>query len=391
MHLHRIKYIHHEFSKEKSLDFNSSLYFFLLILILAGCRNEHTQVVVTTPTPAPTVESITAMDPTIAAILAQVSPTPEITPKTQPNSAPTQTPEFVCNPPANWVAYTVQPNDTLFALANALGISVGDIKNANCKLDDFINIGEVLFLPQQPPIPQPLPAILNPSIMNFQESTTTNSTSTVSTLETTSIQELPLGVAVEITYFVDAYPGAPDLVYPTITLQVDTLHISNFQPNEMVWIVAIEYEVVKEQEGTIEPIQVYSQKVQVNSDGSLTTKIGSELSGLNLFFSAISNSSSAGDDTYLKLKEGTIKVINNDPEAICRLFLIPIETGSWTDLLYFKEVDQEPLDKPIESGETHLINTYQGIYDIEAQNCNNQVLHKENNVEIRDESIWTVP
>ncbi|KAA3654904.1 MAG: hypothetical protein DWQ04_33945 [Chloroflexi bacterium] len=128
------------------------LLYILIILFVVGCRREKPQTIVLTPmaTATTTIDDV-AVDPTIAAVLAQVTTTPvqeTVTP------VPTQSSETTCSFPENWVVYPVQPNDTLFAIANVLGISVADIKSNNCKLDDALVIGEILYLPQLPPVTQ---------------------------------------------------------------------------------------------------------------------------------------------------------------------------------------------------------------------------------------------
>ncbi len=56
-----------------------------------------------------------------------------------------------CSPPANWVKYTVQHGDTLFALSQAVGLSDWHIlMTANCLTSININTGDTLYLPRLP-------------------------------------------------------------------------------------------------------------------------------------------------------------------------------------------------------------------------------------------------
>jgi LysM repeat protein len=59
-----------------------------------------------------------------------------------------------CGPPGGWTySYIVQPGDTLFSISRRAGVSVGEIKQANCLTSDSIRVGQKLFLPVpvQPP------------------------------------------------------------------------------------------------------------------------------------------------------------------------------------------------------------------------------------------------
>lgn len=54
-----------------------------------------------------------------------------------------------CPPPSGWVAYTVQPGDTLFGfqLGSDNAVDVATIMQANCLQSKLLSIGQVLFLP----------------------------------------------------------------------------------------------------------------------------------------------------------------------------------------------------------------------------------------------------
>jgi LysM repeat protein len=72
---------------------------------------------------------------------------------------PTSTEEIEpepCSQPDGWIVYTVQPGDTLYALAAAVGVSVQEIQQANCMgTSTFLEVGKTLYLPHQPTAPVP--------------------------------------------------------------------------------------------------------------------------------------------------------------------------------------------------------------------------------------------
>ncbi len=58
-----------------------------------------------------------------------------------------------CSPPPGWVAYTVQPGDTLGDLATRTNTTVGNLQNGNCLLGtELIYVGQILYLPRTPSI-----------------------------------------------------------------------------------------------------------------------------------------------------------------------------------------------------------------------------------------------
>jgi len=77
--------------------------------------------------------------------------------------APTST--FVtCIPGAvNWVkTYVVKPGDTLYSISTNHYTSVDTLRNANCRVGDRINSGEILWVPNvstRTPVPSPLPGV----------------------------------------------------------------------------------------------------------------------------------------------------------------------------------------------------------------------------------------
>lgn len=66
-----------------------------------------------------------------------------------------------CGRPGGWsYTYVVQPGDTLFSISRRAGVSVAQIKQANCLRSDNIRVGQKLFLPvsmgpPRPPAPTP--------------------------------------------------------------------------------------------------------------------------------------------------------------------------------------------------------------------------------------------
>jgi uncharacterized protein len=100
------------------------------------------------PTTTPYATPTPTHDPT-----SLVSPTPQ---PILPTNLTTPTPEPPCGPPEGWVRYTVQYGDTVASLSQLLGVDGVDLRRANCMLTNTIKIGQVIYLPSQPP-PQNLP------------------------------------------------------------------------------------------------------------------------------------------------------------------------------------------------------------------------------------------
>ncbi len=63
----------------------------------------------------------------------------------RPTVAPTR-----CGPPATWIVYVVRPGDTLYRIATAYGITVSQLKLANCLVSDGIVSGQRLYVPNVP-------------------------------------------------------------------------------------------------------------------------------------------------------------------------------------------------------------------------------------------------
>ena len=62
----------------------------------------------------------------------------------------TPPPPVACGPPAWWVRYTVQPGDTMYALARSRGTTVYQVRNANCFFGDKLLWGRQIYLPPLP-------------------------------------------------------------------------------------------------------------------------------------------------------------------------------------------------------------------------------------------------
>ena len=75
-----------------------------------------------------------------------------------PTPSPTRTPSpiatrdpLVCGPEPGWILYTVKPNDNLFRLSITYGITVEDLRWANCLgASNLINTGQQLYVPPNP-------------------------------------------------------------------------------------------------------------------------------------------------------------------------------------------------------------------------------------------------
>lgn len=86
--------------------------------------------------------------------IATVLPPPTETPLPSPTPEPTATP-CVASPPAGWIAYTVQPGDTLSGLAAFGGVSITAIEDANCLTDLLANA--TIFIPASAAVVVPAP------------------------------------------------------------------------------------------------------------------------------------------------------------------------------------------------------------------------------------------
>ncbi len=64
---------------------------------------------------------------------------------------PTQT-RIPCGPPRGWIAFIVQPGDTLYRLSQAYGITVADLQRANCMgSTTLLQVGKTIYVPPWAP------------------------------------------------------------------------------------------------------------------------------------------------------------------------------------------------------------------------------------------------
>ncbi len=115
----------------------------------------------TPPAPASPVDSKPLVVPNTTFREKTATPTPTET-ATATHTAvptlrltPTMTPTAVCTMPDGWVIYTVKEGEALFNLALAVGMTVEDVKQANCLSENILSIGQTLWLPFAPTTPTP--------------------------------------------------------------------------------------------------------------------------------------------------------------------------------------------------------------------------------------------
>jgi len=100
-----------------------------------------------TPTagPAQPTQAVTSISPTLFASITPLGFSGGVGATAAPIGG---TP---CAVPGTWVQYTLQDGDTLGDLAQATGVSVQDIVNANCLPDaNTVYTGEQIYLPKSP-------------------------------------------------------------------------------------------------------------------------------------------------------------------------------------------------------------------------------------------------
>lgn len=59
---------------------------------------------------------------------------------------PTATP-VPCGPPQDWVRYTVRRGDTLYAIARSHNTKVSELQKANCMTSTLLRVGQLLYVP----------------------------------------------------------------------------------------------------------------------------------------------------------------------------------------------------------------------------------------------------
>lgn len=112
---------------------------------------ESTVTPTTTPTvAAPKVAEIVPQTPTPTASPTQAdisTATPTATESVTPAS-----PAQACVPPSGWVTYVVQAGDTLSGLGELVGAGIAELQEVNCLPGPLIVIGQRISLPAQPPV-----------------------------------------------------------------------------------------------------------------------------------------------------------------------------------------------------------------------------------------------
>lgn len=111
----------------------------------------------------------------------------------QPTPAP-------CGPPLGWVRYTVQRGDTLYQISQSFGVSLYQLRRANCLSGSYIQAGAQLWVPNVPTrTPVPTRTSL-PTATSTPEPTATETTPPPPpswTPETPMVTDLPTDVPTE--------------------------------------------------------------------------------------------------------------------------------------------------------------------------------------------------
>jgi LysM repeat protein len=98
---------------------------------------------VPTSPPPTAVSHVILVTSTRGATSVPSSPTPIAT----TGAAPAAAASTLCPRPADWSAYRVTANDTIYSLARELSVTVESIMQANCLPTDLLQIGQELYLP----------------------------------------------------------------------------------------------------------------------------------------------------------------------------------------------------------------------------------------------------
>lgn len=97
-----------------------------------------------TPPPMPSETLLPTLTPTAIPPSITPSPTPE------PTATFTLTP---CHIASGWVAYVVQPGDTLFTVGLRYNVTTDQLRVGNCLSSDTLFAGQVIYVPPLPPAP----------------------------------------------------------------------------------------------------------------------------------------------------------------------------------------------------------------------------------------------
>jgi hypothetical protein len=152
--------------------------FLIFPFIIAAPRPVFPQTVVDQPAIEQPVLATATLRPVSGPALWAAPPThtpaptntanPTQTPLPSATPTPTETPTFtptVCTPPADWVAYTVQPGDSLAEFRQIYNLRKSTLLAANCNLAlEEVSAGQIFYLPYLPPTPAPVtkPTIVIP-------------------------------------------------------------------------------------------------------------------------------------------------------------------------------------------------------------------------------------
>lgn len=122
-----------------------------------------------TMTATPTLTSTVTSSPTATTQVMIVQreelgilPTPTDLPTSTPAPPGSGVPIATCGAPAGWPVYVVQPGNTLFSIARAVGSGVNELAQANCIRDvNAISVGDELSVPRLPvgPVQTGVPSV----------------------------------------------------------------------------------------------------------------------------------------------------------------------------------------------------------------------------------------
>lgn len=116
-----------------------AVYGILLLLLLAACNLSMRQ---PTPTAAPNAPLITTLPPES-----------NFQPPAEPVSPGTSVNPDCPATPLGWIAYTVEPGDSLGLLAEQTSSTIDELVRGNCLANpDEIFVGQVIYVPRQPVI-----------------------------------------------------------------------------------------------------------------------------------------------------------------------------------------------------------------------------------------------
>jgi LysM repeat protein len=217
--------------------------------LLTSCGSRGSQTAsptrVPTVTPLPRIIPPTESLPTSTTTIVR-TPIPKQSPtgvavNKQITAAPTPVIAAACAPPAGWVSYTVQVNDTLSLLAYRTNITVEQIQQANCLSDDLIFAGQTLRLPFIP-LPPPTAILISSITPSVEQLPAVTPTATLMPSLTPTVEQSPTAIATS-TPTVEQ-PDAPGPGDPRLSIKpfagpigTDyTISIYEFKPGEQVTV-----------------------------------------------------------------------------------------------------------------------------------------------------------